>query len=70
MNPKFLIQQVQWAKIYFVDAVFTDEKVKTLCKNYVNAQTKFAEMLVDNSIEFNQYITDGVANLYKTGKVK
>jgi len=58
-SPKFYIEQFQHTKKLVGDQLFKDQpELKKLADNWVDAQTQFAEMLVDNTIAMMKYNVD------------
>jgi len=58
-SPKFYIEQFQYAKKLVGDQMFKDQpELKEAAEKYLDAQTQYAEMLVDNFITMMKYSVD------------
>ena len=58
-SPKFYIEQFQHTKKLVGDQMFKDQpELKEAAEKYLDAQTQFAEMVVDNSIAMMKYSID------------
>ena len=58
-SPKFYIEQFQHTKKLVGDQMFKDQpELKEVAEKYLDAQTQFAEMVVDNSIAMMKYYVD------------
>ena len=58
-SPKFYIEQFQHTKKLVGDQMFKDQpELKEAAEKYLDAQTQFAEMVVDNSIAMMKYGID------------
>jgi len=63
-SPKFFIEQFQASKRTVSDQIFKDQpELKQMADNYVEAQTQFANMLLENSIAANKMFWDQVSFL-------
>jgi len=58
-SPKFYIEQFQHTKKLVGDQMFKDQpELKEAAERYLDAQTQYAEMIVDNSIAMMKYTVD------------
>ena len=65
-SPKFYIEQFQHTKKLVGDQMFKDQpELKQVAEKYLDAQTQFAEMLIDNSITMMKYAVDQSAAFSK-----
>ena len=70
LSPKFYIEQFQHTKQLVGDQILKDQpELKACANNYIEAQTKFAEMMVDNTIATYKYFWDQTAAMAKATKV-
>lgn len=66
-SPNFYIDQFQHTKKIVGDQMFKDQpELKQVADNWIDAQTKFANMIVDNSITMIKYYVDQSAAFSKT----
>ena len=66
-SPKFYIDQFQHTKKIVGDQMFKDQpELKQVADNWIDAQTKFANMIVDNSITMIKYYVDQSTAFSKT----
>ena len=57
-SPEFMIDTLQKTKGYVTDKVITDPQLNTLAHNFMNAQSAFAKMLINNTTEITKISTD------------
>lgn len=57
-SPEFMIDTLQKTKGYVTDKVITDPQLNTLAHNFMNAQSAFAKMLINNTTEVTKISTD------------
>ena len=62
---KMFIGFVQKKKRVFVNQVVKDEDLKTLAHNYIDSQTAFANMLVDNTTGVMKNLFDNYAKCWR-----
>lgn len=66
-TPNFYIDQFQATKKIVADQIFKDQpELQVVATNFVNAQTAFAKMLVDNTVAVNKVLWDNAISLNKT----
>ena len=66
-SPKFYIDQFQHTKKIVGDQMFKDQpELKDVADKWVDAQTQFANMVVDNTITMMKYYVDQAAAISKT----
>ena len=71
LSPKFYIEQFQNTKQLIGDQILKDQpELKACADSYIQAQTKFAEMIVDNSIAMSKHIVDQTIKTIKSEKAK
>jgi hypothetical protein len=58
-TPEFYIDSFQATKKAITNQVFTDPKLNKAAQKFIDAQTQFAKVLVQNSIDMSKYIVDG-----------
>ena len=58
---KFLVNYIQSAKKSFTNNVITDPELKAMSHKYVDVQTEFAMMLIDNTEGMFKYCFDRMA---------
>lgn len=64
----YLIDYFQNVKKSLTDSVFTDQDLNKMGHSYIDAQTTFAKMLVDNSTKMCKYYVDKQASLWRSPK--
>lgn len=57
-SPEFMIDTLQKTKGYATDKVITDPQLNALAHNFMNAQSAFAKMLINNTTELTKISTD------------
>lgn len=55
LTPYFFIESIQTTKKVVANYVFTDKVLNKTANDYIDAQTAFAKMLVNNSMEVSRY---------------
>ena len=63
-SPEFMIDTLQKTKGYVTDKVITDPELNTLAHNFMNAQSAFAKMLINNTTELTKISTDNVTKAW------
>jgi len=61
-TPDFYIDSLQNTKKLIADKVITDPALNKAATAYIDAQTKFAKMIVTNSIELARYSVENFNN--------
>ena len=56
----FYIDSFQSTKRALTNQIFTDPKLNKAANKFIDAQTQFAKMLVQNSIELSKYTVDNL----------
>jgi len=69
-TPEFYIDSLQATKKALTNQIYTDPKLNKAAMKFIDAQTQFAKMLVQNSIDMAKYSVDGFANLAYPTKAK
>lgn len=65
-TPNFYIDQFQATKKIVADQIFKDQPVlQEVATRYVDAQTEFAKMLVENTVAVNKLFWDNVTSIGK-----
>jgi hypothetical protein len=63
-TPNFYIDQFQATKKIVADQIFKDQpELRDVAINYVDSQTQFAKMIVDNTVAVNKFFWDNVTSL-------
>ena len=63
-TPNFYIDQFQVTKKIVTDQIFKDQPVlQEVATRYVDAQTEFAKMLVENTVAVNKLFWDNVTSI-------
>jgi hypothetical protein len=62
-GPEFFIDTFQGAKKAVTNAVFRDKILNKAAHSYIDAQTAFAKVLVNNTIEMTRYSVDSVSSV-------
>lgn len=69
LSPKFYIEQFQHTKQLVGDQILKDQpELRECADKYIEAQTQFAEMLVDNTIAMYKYFWDQSTAVAKSMK--
>ena len=69
-TPDFYIDNFQSTKKLITNQVFTDPKLNKAAHKFIDAQTQFAKMLVQNTIDMSKYSVDGFSDLFNPTKAK
>lgn len=62
-TPAFLIDTLQSTKKVVTDSVFKDPTLNKAAHAYIDAQTAFAKVLVNNTVEMTRYSVDSVSKV-------
>lgn len=62
-TPNFYIDSFQQTKRILTNQVFQDPVLNQIAHNYIDAQTAFAKMLVDNSLGLAKYSVESVSKV-------
>jgi hypothetical protein len=62
-TPSFIIDSIQSTKRTVTDQVFKDATLNKAAHDYINAQTAFAKMLANNTIEMTKYSVDSISKV-------
>ena len=62
-SPHFYIDQFQTTKKIVADQIFKDPALNKAAHSYVDAQTQFAKMAVNNTIDMIKYSVDSVSKV-------
>lgn len=70
-SPEFYIDSFQNTKKLVTDKVITDKTLNKAAHSYIEAQTAFAKVLVNNTIDIARVVTDNLSEkvLQKPKKV-
>lgn len=68
-TPEFFIDTFQETKKILTHRVFTDKIVNKACINFIDAQTAFAKMLMQNTVDLSKYAVDSFAENFFFAKV-
>lgn len=60
-TPNFYIENFQNTKKIIADQVFKDAALNKAAHAYIDAQTQFAKMAVNNTIDMAKYSVDSVS---------
>jgi hypothetical protein len=71
-SPEFYIDSFQNTKKLVTDKVITDTTLNKAAHSYIEAQTAFAKVLVNNTLDISKLITDNLSDklIKKTTKAK
>lgn len=61
-SPEFYIDAFQNTKKLMTDKVITDKTLNKAAHAYIDAQTSFAKVLVNNSLDIAKVITENVSD--------
>ena len=67
---EFYIDNFQSTKKLITNQVFTDPKLNKAAHKFIDAQTQFAKMLVQNTIDMSKYSVDGFSEFLYPTKLK
>jgi hypothetical protein len=59
----FLIDTFQSSKKWAVNQIFKDEILKNAAHAYIDAQTQFAKMIVNNTVNLSKYSVESVSKI-------
>ena len=62
-TPHFFFDAFQNTKKVVADQIFKDEALNKAAHNYIDAQTQFAKMAVNNTIEVTKYSVESVSKV-------
>lgn len=62
-TPHFFIDNFQSTKKIIADQIFKDAALNKAAHAYIDAQTQFAKMAVDNTIEVTKYSVESVSKV-------
>lgn len=62
-RPDFFIDVFQQTKKTVTNAVFQDKTLNKAAHAYIDAQTAFAKVLVNNTVEMTRYSVDSVSSV-------
>jgi hypothetical protein len=62
-SPIFYIESFQNTKKIVTDQVFKDTALNKAAHAYIDAQTQFAKMVVNNTIDMAKYSVDSISNV-------
>jgi hypothetical protein len=60
-TPMFCIESIQNAKKVVTDQLFKDPALNKAAHAYIDAQTQFAKMAVNNTIDVAKYSVDSIS---------
>ena len=63
-TPHFFIDTLQSTKKTVFNSIVKDQQLQQIATNYVDAQTVFAKMLVDNTISVATHSFDSLKNYW------
>lgn len=69
-TPEFYINSFQSIKQDFTNKVITDTTLNKVANNYINAQTAWAKMVVDNTTTVTKYFFDKQSDIFYPSKEK
>jgi hypothetical protein len=64
----FFIDSIQSAKRAVAEQVFSDPTLKKAANSYIDAQTQFAKMLVNNTTDMAKYSMDNITKCWYPSK--
>ena len=62
-GPEFFIDTFQGTKKAVTNAVFQDKTLNKAAHAYIDAQTAFAKVLVNNTVEMTRYSVDSISTV-------
>jgi len=62
-TPSFFIDTVQDSKRMVTNYIFKDPTLNKAANDYITAQTAFAKMLVNNTIDLSKYSVDSISKV-------
>jgi hypothetical protein len=63
-TPDFYIDLFQSSKRTMTNQVYTDDRLNKIANNFIDAQTVFAKMLANNTIEMLAYNVDSISKVF------
>lgn len=63
-TPDFYIDAIQDSKRIVTNQIIKDKTLNDAANNYIDAQTKFAKMLVQNTITLSKYFVDSYSKCF------
>ena len=70
MNPSYYIDSFQSLKRSLTNKVITDPTLNKAANSFIDAQTAWAKMIADNSIDLTKHYFDQLAKVTYTKKTK
>ena len=70
MNPSYYIDSFQSLKRSLTNKVITDPTLNKAANSFIDAQTAWAKMVADNSIDLTKHYFDQLAKVNYTKKAK
>jgi hypothetical protein len=67
---EFYIDNFQATKKLITNQIFTDPKLNKVAHKFIDAQTQFAKMLVQNTTDMSKYSVDGFSDIFNPTKAK
>lgn len=61
-SPEFYIDSFQNTKKLVTDKIITDKTLNKAAHSYIDAQTAFAKVLVNNTLDIAKVVTDNVTD--------
>jgi len=68
MNPSYYIDSFQNLKRSLTNKVITDETLNKAAHSFIDAQTAWAKMVAENSIDLTKHYFDQIAKVTYTKK--
>ncbi len=62
-SPDFYIDNFQNTKKVVTNAIFKDQRLNKAAHAYIDAQTAFAKVLTNNTIEMTRYSVDSISSV-------
>ena len=63
-TPDFYIDLFQSSKRMMTNKVYTDDRLNKVANNFIDAQTVFGKMIVNNTIEMLTYSVDSMSKVF------
>jgi hypothetical protein len=70
MNPSYYIESFQSLKRSLTNKVITEPVLNKAANSFIDAQTAWAKMVADNSLDLTKHYFDQIARVTNTKKAK
>lgn len=67
-TPELFVDAFQETKRYLTNKIIIDPVLNRAANNYINSQTQFAKMLIENGINISKHSTNSIVNYWISSK--